>query len=431
MKQYTKYKTSKFQWIGEVPDHWNEGKIAYYFELGRGRVISELELNPDGVFPVYSSQTINDGCLGFIDTYDFEQDMLTWTTDGANAGTVFLRTGKFNCTNVCGTLIPKANVNLKYYLYYLQNITPFYKRPDTNGAKIMNNEMARIYCLIPSLEEQTKIAQYLDHQTSFVDQLILQKEKLIELLKEKKQAVINEAVTTGLNPKAKMKESGIGWMGEIPESWSISKMKYLGVFINGYAFKSEEFFTEGKLRAIKISNIQHMQFDWSDESFVDEKYLEESLACQVRKNDLVFALTRPIISTGIKASIIDFDEPMVLNQRNAIFRPNSDVILDWIYFTMLSHQFIAQFDSKIDKTGQQPNISTSDISNISITLPTVNEQKEICKSIKNQVNRIDSIQKKVLSAIDKLNEYRQSIIAEAVTGKIDVRDWQPNIKQMA
>lgn len=291
--------------------------------------------------------------------------------------------------------------------------------------------MANLEVVLPSVDEQLQIVKYLDHQTAIIDQIIQQKEKLIELLKEKRQAIINEAISKGLNPNAQMKKTGIEWLGEVPEDWNISKMKHLGHFINGYAFKSDEFLGEGKLRVIKISNIQHMQFDWSDESYVDERYLKEDLFCQVKRNDLVLALTRPIISTGIKASIIDFDEPMVLNQRNALFRPNSNVLMEWIYFTLLSHQFIEQFDSKIDKTGQQPNISTTDISNISITLPPLIKQKQICNTIKVQVDKIINLEKQILSAKDKLKEYRQSIISEAVTGKIDLRDWQFSKRQTA
>ena len=113
------HKISKFQWFNEIPSHWKESKISYLFEIGRGRVISGPELKEGGLYPVYSSQTKNDGCMGMIDTYDFDDHLITWTTDGANAGTIFIRSGKFNCTNVCGTLKPVVDADLKYYYYYL------------------------------------------------------------------------------------------------------------------------------------------------------------------------------------------------------------------------------------------------------------------------------------------------------------------------
>ena len=221
------HKISKFQWFNEIPSHWKESKISYLFEIGRGRVISGSELKEDGLYPVYSSQTKNNGCMGMIDTYDFDDDLLTWTTDGANAGTVFIRSGKFNCTNVCGTLKPVVDADLKYYYYYLQFVTQFYKRPDTNGAKIMNNEMASVHALIPPVSEQSQIAAFLDQKTAQIDTIIEKKQKLLQLLEEKKKSIINEAVTKGLNPNVPMKDSGIEWIGDIPESWEVKDLKYL------------------------------------------------------------------------------------------------------------------------------------------------------------------------------------------------------------
>jgi type I restriction enzyme S subunit len=100
-KRYDEYKSVKVDWIDEIPKHWDKMKISHYFKIGRGRVISKGEIADNkGEYPVYSSQTENNGVLGFLNSYDFEGDYITWTTDGANAGTVFRRKGKFNCTNV-------------------------------------------------------------------------------------------------------------------------------------------------------------------------------------------------------------------------------------------------------------------------------------------------------------------------------------------
>src|SRR5690554_1971625 len=136
IKKYEHYKDSGVKWLGEIPEHWETKKVKYLFEIGRGRVIAQTELDDNGLYPVYSSQTLNDGVLGYINTYDFEDTQLTWTTDGANAGTVFLRKGKYNCTNVCGTLKPKSDLfSIFFTKYILQVASHYYKRPDTNGAK--------------------------------------------------------------------------------------------------------------------------------------------------------------------------------------------------------------------------------------------------------------------------------------------------------
>src|SRR5699024_2567708 len=142
----------------------------------------------------------NDGVLGFIDSYDFEGDMLTWTTDGANAGTVFLRTGKYNCTNVCGTLkLNRLENNLQYLKYSLEYIAIFHKRLDTNGYKIMNNEMANINIILPPQPQQKAIADFLDKKVSEIDNVISKTKKVIKEYKKYKQSLITETVTKGLD----------------------------------------------------------------------------------------------------------------------------------------------------------------------------------------------------------------------------------------
>jgi type I restriction enzyme S subunit len=439
MKGYKKYKNSKFKWFEKIPDHWIESRISYLFDIGRGRVISELELNPDGRYPVYSSQTKNNGCMGFIDTFDFEDTILTWTTDGANAGTVFLRSGQFNCTNVCGTLKPKVQLDLKYYLYYLQNITPFYKRPDTNGAKIMNNEMASIYSCLPSIEEQSQIARYLDHQTSIIDQLIQKKEKLIELLKEKRQSIINEAVTKGLNPKAKMKDSGIEWLGEVPEHWEFKALKYLT--INEKGIQTGPFGTQLNTKdyvetGIKVLNQKTLiDEDYlSGEEFISSNKFEELSAFEVLPGDIIMG-TRGSFGTKNrttfgKCSIVPKESSIsVLHPCLIRIRLNEYAISKeyFKYYVNDSSFFLEEILNTSNSTTIEVIYGTT-LKDIKFPVPPLKEQLEILNFLKKKSLELDNLIKLESIQIDKLKEYRHSIISEAVTGKIDVRDWQPNKK---
>lgn len=189
-------KDSGIDWIDQIPAHWEKKKIRRLFDIGRGRVIPKEELIEGGSYPVYSSQTKNDGIFGYLNTFDFDRDQLTWTTDGANAGTVFRRRGKHNCTNVCGTLTPKSSeVDLDYCVYAVGHAAMFYKRPDTNGAKIMNEEMAAIEFPLPPISEQVALATAIDAQNAKVNSAIELKERQIEALKEYKATLINAAVT--------------------------------------------------------------------------------------------------------------------------------------------------------------------------------------------------------------------------------------------
>ncbi len=189
-------KESEIEWIGDVPAHWETKRVKELFEISRGRVIAQTELLEDGQFPVYSSQTKDDGCLGYINTFDYDGTYVTWTTDGANAGTVFLRRGKFNCTNICGTLkLNRKNCDIPYLHYSLQVSTKHNKRIDTNGAKIMSNEMMFIKICVPPLAEQQAIAAYLDSKTAHIDRIVATINTQIDKLKELRKTLINDIVT--------------------------------------------------------------------------------------------------------------------------------------------------------------------------------------------------------------------------------------------
>ena len=189
-------KDSGVEWIGEIPSHWGFSKVGRHFQIGRGRVISKEEIDSNsGDFPVYSSQTTNDGELGKISTYDFEGEYVTWTTDGANTGTCFHREGRFNTTNVCGMLKSvNENYRMKFLSFYLNQVTKPYVRVDIN-PKLMNNMMSEIPLLIPPISEQVNIENFLRKGTSLIDSTITIEEKRIELLKEYRQSLISEMVT--------------------------------------------------------------------------------------------------------------------------------------------------------------------------------------------------------------------------------------------
>lgn len=191
-----KLKDSGVDWIGQIPEDWRTMSVKNIFNISRGRVIATTELKENGMYPVYSSQTKNNGCMGYIDTFDYDGELITWTTDGANAGTVFHRTGRFNCTNVCGILEAKGpNIAMRYFAYLLDVVTKFYKRADTNGYKIMSNEMAQIAILLPPLSEQQEIADYLDTKTAKIDEAIKRIDEQIADLRAYRSALISDVVT--------------------------------------------------------------------------------------------------------------------------------------------------------------------------------------------------------------------------------------------
>ncbi|WP_312820437.1 restriction endonuclease subunit S [Kaistella carnis] len=411
------YKISKFKWFGEIPSHWAESKISYLFSIGRGRVISSQEIKDDGKYPVYSSQTKDDGCMGMIDTYDFDDNLITWTTDGANAGTVFIRSGKFNCTNVCGTLKPLIEVHLKFYFYYLQFATQFYKRPDTNGAKIMNNEMAGIHTLVPPLEEQTKIASYLDKKTAQIDAIIDKKQNLLNLLDEKKKAVINEAVTKGLNPNAPMKDSGIEWIGEIPEEYDIKSLKYLAKVNPSTAITDD---------TVTFLPMEKVKEDWSFEKGSFGKFTDFSVGLtKFQKNDILVAKITPCFENGKGVLLEELETNFGVGSTEFhIIRSGDIELAKYISYVIRSSSFMQVGEANMTGSAGQKRVPTDFLNNYPICLPASRlEMVKTTDYLDKFIDQLSIIKLKVNFQLEKLKEYRQSLISEAVTGKIDVSNY--------
>lgn len=207
------YKQTK---VGIIPGDWEIVKVSDIAKLGRGRVISTKEINRaiQKKYPVYSSQTSNNGIMGYIDTYDFEGNYITWTTDGANAGKVFNRSGRFNCTNVCGTISLKKG-HYKYISSILDENTKHYVSRNLANPKLMNNTMKSIILSFPPLPEQTAIANILTTADKEID-LLNQK---LDSLKQKKKALMQLLLTgivrtTGLNLSSETEEEGVAYAGK-------------------------------------------------------------------------------------------------------------------------------------------------------------------------------------------------------------------------
>ena len=323
-------------------------------------------------------------------------------------------------------LKPKMEINQRFFHYMFR--TPFY----TNYSKrfsygIVDDQLSlryvdfkRMYSIVPPLETQNAIVAYLDRKTKQIQEFIAKKERLIELLEEEKQSILRRATTKGIKDES-LVGSGIDWIGNIPLGWKTKRIKYLGNFISGFSFDSSDFIEEG-IKVIKISNIQPMQILWDEISYLPESFYEKYKNFRVYENDLVFALTRPIIKGGIKVAIIEGSEKLLINQRNAIYRPKKVLLKSWLYYVILNKDFINEFDLKIDHTGQQPNISTNDIGNIYIPFPSLEIQESIVNFISDKWSEIDNIINKAKSEIEKAKEYQESLITQIVTGQLKVPD---------
>lgn len=416
-----KMKDSGVEWIGEIPEEWEVTKVRYLFKIGRGRVIAQTELSEAGIYPVYSSQTKNNGCLGCINTYDFNIDQLTWTTDGANAGTVFLRNGKHNCTNVCGTLQPlDKNLDLRYQKYALEHISFYHKRADTNGYKIMNNEMAEICTIYPPPLIQHGIADFLDRKCAQIDAIITKQQEIIEKLKLYKQSVITEAVTKGLDPDVPMKDSGIEWLGEIPAHWKVVKLaRFIVNTMNGLT-RRELSQSSGDI-VLRLKNILSSgSIDYSN--IIRMKLTkDERKRYSLQHKDFLFVRVNGSKALVGKCAIYNnTDEIVVFNDHIIRVSFSKLCVKEYVMWYLLSDCGKQEINKYINTAAGQYTISSEGLKNICITVLTLDEQQRIVEFLWRRCTKIDSILIQKQTLIDKLTQYKKSLIYEAVTGKLEV-----------
>ena len=422
-RKYAEYKESGVDWLGEVPEHWNTQAVWMGFELGRGRVISkgELQDNP-GDYPVYSSQTEQEGEFGRLNTYDFDGHYITWTTDGAHAGTTFERRGKFNCTNVCGTLKSRTKeLNLTFYRYAIDVAAKWYVRHDIN-PKLMNNVMASIRIPKLPLSEQNQIAAFLDKETTNTDILIDKQEQLITLLQEKRQAIISHAVTRGLNPNVKMKESGIEWLGEVPEHWEVTKLGYIAKKIGSGKTPrggSEVYLREGIL-FLRSQNVHDtgLMLRKKEAVYISVEIDSEMSATRVKPGDILLNITGASIG---RTCIVPANFPRAnVNQHVCIIRVPENLQYYLSYF--LKSVFVKSQIDAFQTGASREGLNFEQISKIFLCIPPKQEQNRIIAYLDKETAKIDTLIEKCETAIELLKERRTTLISAAVTGKIDVGD---------
>lgn len=429
-------KDSGVEWLGKIDKDCTRVRIGHICDIGRGRVISNEEiLDNIGEYPVYSSQTKDNGVMGYINTFDFEGEYVTWTTDGANAGTVFKRSGKFNCTNVCGTLKNrKDNVNLSYLSYALSIETKPFVRLDIN-PKLMNNEMANIKVCIPNIGKQEKIANFLDEKTSQFDLIISKKEKLIERLEEAKKSLISEVVTGKVKvvktndgyelvkrSNEEMKDSGVEWLGDIPKDWDVKRIKQISSVISKGTTPStvgKEIIDNGEIRFLKAENIFEGKISLTPEFFIDEETNNILKRSELKEHDILFVIAGATIG---KVAIVQKEHcPANTNQAISFIRLYDDINYKFVYYWLNS--------SKLQETmwlyavqSAQPNLSMENLGNFYIAYPSEDEIYILTDYIEDKGIEISNIINNIKKQIEKLKEAKQSLISEAVTGKIEILD---------
>ncbi|OWP78452.1 restriction endonuclease subunit S [Flavobacterium oreochromis] len=343
-------------------------------------------------------------------------------TKRAPIGNLAIVTKTSSCNQGCFLLEQKSNfINIKFYYYFFliqKNELNALGRGST-FLELNADEMRGYKIPLPSLEQQHKIVDYLDREIAKIDALIEKKTRLIELLDEKKKAVINQAVTKGLNPKVAMKDSGIEWLGEIPVHWNIERLKFLtnkvgsGVTPLGGA----NIYTDEGILFLRSQNIYNDGLKLIDETYIPEEIHNEMKSSQVMKGDLLLNITGGSIG---RCFYYDLDIEANINQHVCIIRVNDKILYRYLHFLFISIVGQYQIDL-LQYGGGREAISFENIKNFVITFPkSIEEQKIIINFLDTECSRFDKIKDKVKSAIDLLKEKRTTIISAAINSEINL-----------
>lgn len=425
----TAYKHSGIEWLGEIPQSWEVRKLEFCFYESDERCGDK---NYELLSVTQSSGIVKQNDL--IEKKDISNDDKTkYKVVPLNAiayNKMRMWQGALGLNNIQEGIIspayvvaiPKKHIfpSFAFYLFKTQNMIEEFGRFSYGLCSDMNSlryeDFKNIQIPLPPLEEQKAIAEFLDKKCDKISQFIESKQKLITLLQEKKQALINEAVTKGLNPNIEFKNSNIEYLGEIPHHWEAVKVKYVATTNIGLVYDPSEITTNENIGypVLRANNIQNGKIDYKDVIYVAKKIDDKQLAIS---GDLLMCVRNGSENLLGKTAKIE-NNNFSFGAFTAIIRSDFNNYLYWIFQTEMLKKSISSFIVSIG-IGQ---ISQDDIKNFKIPLPPLQEQKAIAEFLDTQITKIDLTIEKTKQQITYIKEYKTSLINQAVCGRIQLKD---------
>ena len=428
------YKDSGIEWIGQIPKEWGIGKVKNYYSLQTGftpDTKNELYYDDNGALWVnisdmgdshYISNTkkkISDYYISKFKPPIVPKGSLLYSFK-LSVGTVAIAGEEMYTNEAIAAFLQKDGINLSFLYYSSQVCIIFNANENIYGAKLLNQDLINNATIIfPPLAEQQKIADYLDKVCGEVDEMVALQETMIEELKAYKQSVITEAVTKGLNPNVPMRNSGIDWIGEIPEHWELGRLKHV-CKINGRigfrGYTSEDLVSEGEgAYTIGGKHISRNVIDLSNPDYLSWDKYYESPEIMVKKGDMVIAQRGTL---GRVALIREEIGPATINPSLVLLNNISNNAV-YLYWWLCSSSISVKIDL-LNTSTAVPMISQKQIENLELLLPPLAEQRAIATYLDTKCSEIDSLIALKQAKIEELKEYKKSVIYEYVTGKKEV-----------
>ena len=425
-------KDSGIEWIGEIPVEWNLVKTKRFFTNTKKIVGTEadkydrLALTLNGV--IKRSKDDSEG----LQPEKFEgyqilckNELVFKLIDLEN-----VKTSRVGLSPYTGLVSPTYIVlsnnfednRFFYYWFIFMYYNKVFNHLGGEGVRSALNSKDVLSLLVPDIrfDEQCRIADYLDRKCNQIDAIIARQQEVIEKLKAYKLSVITEAVTKGLNPDVPMKDSGVEWIGEIPDFWNVVPLKTCADILPGYAFSSDDFDIENGTALLRGINVTPNGIRWEEVVYWNKPITEQLRAFELVAGDIVVGLDRPWVSGGTRVCwVTQKDLPALLLQRVCRIRAKENIDSRWIHHWIASKSFEEALS--IETTGVSvPHISTKQIGQFNITLPPIEVQHRICDTLEVKCSSVDMMVEKKQAIIDKLTNYKKSLIYEVVTGKQEV-----------
>lgn len=441
LQSYPSYKHSGIDWLGEIPAHWDVAPVYARYEVALGKMLDAKRVTGDSSGPYLRNidvqwDAVNTEDLPEMDFAPSERDRYLLrpgdllVCEGGEVGrTAIWRGAMAECfyQKAIHRLRPRSVRETPRFFYYLMYTLAKRGVFVAGGNPNTINHLTAVQlrqCRLPFAprSEQHAIARFLDRETARIDGLVAKKERLIELLQEKRAALITRAVTRGLDPTVPMKDSGVEWLGTIPAHWGMRPLKAVSGLQTGLTlgkkYEGPGLVTRPYLR---VANVQDGRIDLDD---VAEVELPEKDAAhyELREGDVLVTEGGDFDKLG-RGHVWEGQIGVCLHQ-NHIFavRPRRDFLKPrFLAFVMSSAYGRAYFTATSKQSTNLASTNSSKLRNLPLATPSISEQDEIVLAIDRETDRIDILVAKVRKAIARLKELRTALISAAVTGKIDLR----------
>ncbi|WP_052761085.1 restriction endonuclease subunit S [Sedimenticola thiotaurini] len=441
---YPEYKESGVQWLGRVPGHWGVKSARFDYAIQLGKMLQpEASSLSDQETPYLKAQHVQWESVRTTDSPTMwasqsdrnkygvcDGDLLV--CEGGDVGRAGIVRNPPDATIIQNALhrVRSRNADLRYLMFVLEHAA------SQNWFEILCNrstiahftgeKFGALQVPAPPLPEQTAIADFLDRETGRIDTLVAKKRRLVALLKEKRTALISRIVTRGLpqdaarefglEPHTRFKDSGIEWLGQVPEGWDLKKVKYVAKVIIGITYSPDDVVDESEgILVLRASNVQNGKLSFNDNVYVEKKIKDSD---RVKQGDIL------ICSRNGSAHLVGKCAYITAEHSGYTFGAFMSVVRSdyGLYLYQFFNSDIFKAQSGLFNTSTINQLTSSTLENMVVAFPPKKEQTAIATYLDRETAKIDKLVEKVEAAIARLQEYRIALITAAVTGKIDVRE---------